>query len=791
MKSIKQPVRKGAAKVPMIMQLEALECGAACLAMVLAYYGRWMPLEQVRADCGISRDGSNAANVLNAARRYGLDAKGYRFEPEDLRREGKFPCIIHWNFNHFVVLNGFQGGNAIINDPGRGLIKVPMNVFDKSFTGVCIMFEPGENFEQGGKPKSVLTFAGSRLRGSAPMFAFIILTTVIASVIGLIQPALGRIFVDVLLPGNNPGWLLPFCGIMLGIAALRLVVAALEAMYMLKLEAKFAIVANAAFFWHILRLPLSFYSQRMAGDIAERQASNEGIAAGVVKQVTPLFLQTVMLALYLAVMLRYSLILTLVGLIGLLLNMFTAGYVSRKRIGIAAARSRSAALMASMQFSGIEMMETIKASGAENGYFEKWSGYQAAVNTNDEQEKRLLLHIGSIPALVSHIVNHTILITGIFLIINGEFTAGMLLAFQGYLAQFSAPANRFINVGRVITQMRTDMERVEDVMLYKPDVEYGDRGQADNTYKEPLINCLRWMKRKAHGAQKPRHIKRIVEVASTAQRSDSPAQAINQRFQRFPGGVSRVAAAGAQPAEYDKLSGRIEMNNVTFGYSPLGEPLLRDFSISVQPGQRIALVGASGCGKSTVSKLLSGMYQPWNGEILYDGKPFSEIDHAVFTASLAVVDQDIILFGDTISNNIKMWDNSIEDFEMIMAARDAGLHEEIVRRDGGYQYKMAEGGSDFSGGQRQRLEIARALAGDPTLIILDEATNALDAKTEFETVKHIKDRGITCVIIAHRLSTIRDCDVILVMDNGQIVERGTHNELLDKNGLYCRLVSYE
>ena len=726
MKNKKQPVRKGAAKVPLIMQLEALECGAACLAMILAYYGRWMPLEQVRADCGVSRDGSNAANVLKAARLYGLDAKGYRFEPEDLRREGKFPCIIHWNFNHFVVLNGFRGGSAIINDPGYGLIRVPMNVFDKSFTGVCMMFEPGENFEPGGKPKSILAFARSRLRGSATLFAFIVLTTLIASVIGLIQPSLARIFIDVLLPGNNPGWLLPFCGIMLGIAALRLAVAALEAAYLLKLEAKFAIVANATFFWHILRLPLSFYSQRMAGDIAGRQAANESIAAGVIRQVAPLFLQTVMLALYLAVMLKYSLVLTLVGLTGLLLNIFTARYVSKKRQGIAGARSRSAALMASTQISGIEMMETIKASGAENGFFEKWSGYQAAVNANDEQEKRLRFYAGSVPALVSEVANHTILVTGIFLIAKGEFTAGMLLAFQGYLTQFSAPANRFIGAGRAVTQICTDMERIEDVMSYRPDVEYGDN--------EPAAGSL---------------------------------------------------------VEYEKLSGRIEMNNVTFGYSPLGDPILRDFSLSIQPGRRIALVGASGCGKSTVSKLLSGMYQPWSGEILYDGKPFSEIDHAVFTASLAVVDQDIILFGDTISNNIRMWDNSIEDYEMILAARDARLHEDIVRRDGGYQYKMAEGGRDFSGGQRQRLEIARSLAGDPTLIILDEATSALDARTESETVKHIKDRGITCVIIAHRLSTIRDCDEIFVMDDGQIVERGTHNELLDKNGLYYRLVSTE
>jgi len=460
----------------------------------------------------------------------------------------------------------------------------------------------------------------------------------------------------------------------------------------------------------------------MAGDIAGRQSMNEGIASGVVKQIAPLFLQAVMLVFYFIIMIQYSLILTLVSLAGIALNIIVARYISKKRVGFSGARSRSASLMTSTQLSGIEMIETIKASGAENGFFEKWSGYQAACSAIETEEQKLNNYIGNIPMLVSQIVNYVILALGIFLVISGNFTAGMLLAFQGYLAQFTAPVSQFIGLGQTIIEMRTSMERVEDVMSYKPDVEFDEQ---------------------------------------------------------------------SAPDEYDKLSGNIELNNVTFGYSPLGEPLLKDFSISIKQGQRVAIIGSSGCGKSTVSKLIAGMYQPWSGDILYDSKRFSEINRAVFTSSIAVVDQDIILFADTISNNIKMWDNSIEDFEMIMAARDAELHEVIMQRDGGYQYKMAEGGRDFSGGQRQRMEIARALAADPTVVILDEATSALDAKTEFETVQHIKDRGITCIVIAHRLSTIRDCDEIIVMDKGQIAERGTHNELLEKNGLYTQLVSTE
>jgi len=725
-KAHKQPARGGVAKTPVVMQMEALECGAACLAMVLAYYGKWLPLEQVRADCGVSRDGSNAGNMLKAARRYGLKAKGYRFEPDDLRRDGTFPCIIHWNFNHFVVCKGFKGEHALLNDPGRGETKVTIEEFDKAFTGICLLMEPDETFVPGGKPKSVWSFAKTRLRGSAPMFAFIILTTIIGSIINLINPALSQVFMDVLLPGHNPGWLVPFTLLMLGIAAVRLVVSVLEAAYFLKLQGKFAIVANATFFWHILRLPLSFYSQRMAGDIASRQASNENIASSVVGQLAPLFLQGIMLIFYFIVMVQYSLPLTLVGLAGVAINIVTARYISKKRVGMSGARSRSMALMMSAQLSGIEMMETIKAAGAENGFFEKWSGYQATSYAMEEKEQRLNQYVGSIPMVVSEIINYSILALGILLVIQGHFTAGMLLAFQSYLVQFNGPVNQFIGVGQSITEMQTNMERIEDVMAYKPDVEYKDRLDVDD-----------------------------------------------------------------DAIEYDKLQGNIELKNITFGYSPLAEPLLHEFSLSIKQGQRIALVGSSGCGKSTVSKLISGMYRPWSGEILYDGKHFDEIDRAEFTSSLAVVDQDIILFADTIANNIKMWDSSIENFEMIMAARDARLHEDIMRRDGGYQYTMAEGGSDFSGGQRQRMEIARALAADPTIIILDEATSALDAKTEYETVRHITDRGITCLVIAHRLSTIRDCDEIIVLDKGQIIERGTHDELMKAEGLYLRLISTE
>ena len=717
---IKSPLTKGAAKVPVVMQMEALECGAASLTMILAYYGKWVPLEQVRADCGVSRDGSNAKNVLKAACSYGLVAKGYRYEPEDLKKNGKFPCIVHWNFNHFLVLNGFKGNKAYLNDPAKGNYSVSMETFDKSFTGICLMFEPGEDFQPGGKPKSMLAFAKKRLVGAGTAVAFVILTTVIASLIGIIQPAFSRIFLDRLLTGENPDWLYPFLGALAIMAAVQLILAWIQAVWAVRINGKMSVTGSATFMWKVLRMPMEFFSQRMAGDIQQREGSNANIASSLVNTFAPLVLDTVMMVFYLVVMLRYSWILTLVGIGSILVNMIVARLISKKRVNITRVQMRDAGKLAGASVAGIEMIETIKASGAENGYFEKWAGYQASVNTQKVKFSRLNQYLGLVPSFVSGLSNTAVLIIGVWLTMQGQFTVGMIMAFQGFLESFLSPAEKLISAGQTLQEMRTEMERVEDVMEYPTDVEFSDM------------------------------------------REDT---------------------------EYDKLSGCVELKNVTFGYSRLAAPLIENFSLTLKPGSRVAFVGPSGCGKSTLSKLISGLYKPWSGEILFDGKPISAIDRSVFTGSLAVVDQDIILFEDTIANNIKMWDSSIEDFEMIMAARDAKLHEDIMQREGGYQYKITEGGKDFSGGQRQRMEIARVLAQDPTIIIMDEATSALDAKTEYEVVNSIKDRGITCIVVAHRLSTVRDCDEIIVMDNGKVVERGTHEQLYALGGAYTKLVS--
>ena len=719
-----KPVTKGVAKVPVVMQLEALECGAACLTMILAYYGKIVPLEQVRSDCGVSRDGSNAGNIMKAARYYGLEASGYRIEPEYLKDNAEFPCIIHWDFNHFVVLKGFKGKKVYLNDPGRGEVEMGMEEFDRSFTGICLMFKPGESFVPGGKRKSTLNFAVNRIKTAKSALMFMIATGVITTILSVISPIFSRIFVDKLLGGQNSRWVNPFITLLALFNIVQLVMAWINAVYSLRLNGKIAAEGNASYMWKVLHLPMGFFSQRMAGDIQGRKSSNAGIAGTLVNTFAPLAMESVMMVFYLAVMLRYSIMLTAVGLAANLANVFVSRYISKKRINLSRAQFRDSAKLASFTVSGVEMIETVKASGAENAFFSRWAGYQASANAQQAKFTKLNSTVGIVPSVVSSLCGIIVEFLGVYLIMKGEFTVGKVMAFQGFLSSFTAPATTLISAGQTIQEMRTQMERIDDVMEY-PD---------DATLKE----------------QSPDEVE-----------------------------------------DYGKLSGSIEFRDVSFGYSPLAAPLISGMSFKVNPGDKIAFVGNTGCGKSTITKLISGLYTPRSGEILFDGKPLNEIDKNIFRGSVAVVDQDIILFEDTIANNIKMWDNSIEDFEMILSARDAQIHEDIVKREGGYNAKLNEGGSNLSGGQRQRLEIARVLAQDPTIIIMDEATSALDAQTEFDVVKSINDRGITCIVVAHRLSTIRDCDCIYVIKSGSIIDCGRHEQLMESCEYYRTLVTVE
>ncbi len=706
-------------KVPVILQLEIVECGAASLAMVMAYHKKWIPLEQLRIDCGVSRDGSSAKNILKVARSYGFEAKGYRVEPSSITTLS-MPCIIHWNMNHFVVLCKITKKYAYINDPARGEVKVSIEQFNSSFTGVAIAIEPGKDFTPSGKPVSVWPFAKKRLKGSAPVFTFIIAVSALTSIIGIVAMFFNRIFIDDLLSGKHPEWTYGFITLFLLFQFLSILLSIIDTKTNLKITAKFAIVSSSMFMWHALRLPVDFYSSRNAGDISARQGENDGISISLIRTFAPLVIDTFMMVFYLVIVLRYSVLLTIIGISSLLINYIVNKYITNKSIDLSRVASRDSGKLSSMTVAGVEMIETIKSTGAEDGFFEKWSGYHAAVNDSSIKSTKLSQSVGMIPEIVSQVIDIIILLIGAYLIIKGNMTVGIFFAFQGFLSSFLQPFSKIVNMRLEMQRTKISMERVQDVFNYKTDVEYKPLNMEESFYK---------------------------------------------------------------------LSGAVEIKNLTFGYNKHSEPLLENFNMTLKPGESVALVGASGCGKSTIAKLVSNLYKPWNGEILFDGKSCDEIPREIFTSSVSVVDQDITLFMDSINNNIKTWDTSIEDFEVILAARDAQIHSTIIDREGGYSSEILEGGKNFSGGERQRLEIAGALANDPTIIILDEATSALDAKTEYEVIKAVKDRGISMIVIAHRLSTIRSCNEIIVLDKGKVVQRGTHEQLYCSEGKYKELVS--
>ena len=710
---------KAVRSVPVIMQMEATECGAACLAMILANYGRWVPLEEARVKCGVSRDGSKAENLLKAARAYGMQAEAHEYSAQELRERGSFPCIVSWNKKNFVVVRGFSSTKALLNDPARGSIKVDFGAFERSFGGTALEFTPTDAFETGGAPSSTWEFARERLQGMKGPILFVALATFVMSIATIMGTTVSTAFMDYVLSGVTPQWLTPILAILTLSVVARCAVSIANAVYLNRICGKFAVVGASEFMWHLLYLPVGFYEQRTVGDLQQRQEANETIAGTLVTKLAPAIFNVVLVVLYLVVMLSYSWKLTLVGLITVAINVFVANRASRARVNITRQQMRNRSLLYSNTMAGIESIETIKASGAEEGFFERWSGYQALVNDSATHFNRVDLYFAAVPEFLAQFANITVLLLGTSLIMVGEFSAGALLAFQGLLSSFMGPVDSIIVLGQQIQEMRSSMERIQDVLEYPADVS---------------------------------------EDVEIEQGADS------------------------------KLSGTVQIDHVTFGYSPLEPPLIKDFSLTLEQGSWVALVGSSGSGKSTIAKLVSGLYEPWEGEVRFDGIPRKEIPPEKMHGSLAVVDQDILTLPDTVDANIRLWDRSIRDYEVIMAAHDADIHDAILEREAGYREIIAPRGRNFSGGQLQRLEIARALAADPTIIILDEATSALDAKTEANVIQAVRNRGITCIVVAHRLSTIRDCDEIIVLREGTVVERGTHEQLIEADGAYAELV---
>ena len=714
----------------MVMQMEALECGAATLAMVLAYYGKWLPLEQVREACGVSRDGSSASSLLKAARAYGMEANGYRVSVEAL--EGMQPAILHWNFNHFVVFRGFKGNHAYINDPALGPMELTMDDFRRSFTGVALELKPTNDFQPEGAPVSILSYVKKYLNGAREAFWLTFVFSLLAAFVAISVPLFTNIFFDEILSGRNRDWSTTFITAMGAVALFSFMLEFLKDKYSLRIAGSLALKGNVGFLQHLLHLPMAFYAMRYVGDLQQRQHLNERITKSLVDVLAPQLINIALLVLYLILMVSYSLTLSLIGVLAALFNLALIQWFALKRVNLIRTTEQSEGRYFSATVSCIDNMESIKAAGAETGFFSYWSGLWAQkfnrANDADDQEIRM----GVVPILITGLVDAAVLILGALFILKGELTIGMLMAFQGFMASFITPVSEVVGASQRIIEMRSQMERVDDVMRY-------DSGLRDESLG-------------------------LRDVTPTDDSHSTPS---------------------------GKLGGDVELRHVTFGYSKMQPPLIEDFSLHIEPGRSIAIVGSSGCGKSTLAKLITGLYKPWSGEVLFDGRNIESISSEEFTNSVAAIDQNIVLFDDTVAQNIRMWDHSIEDFTMMMACNDAQIRNDIVSRPEGFATRLVKGGQNFSGGQRQRMEIATALAKEPVVLIMDEATSALDPKTEDEVMQSVRMMGPTLVIVAHRLSTIRDCDEIIVMDQGHIVQRGTHDELLTQPGLYQDLMNNE
>ncbi|WP_443056414.1 NHLP family bacteriocin export ABC transporter peptidase/permease/ATPase subunit [Streptomyces sp. NBC_00667] len=720
------PAPKGrtprAVRTPTVLQMEAVECGAAALAMVLGHHGRFVPLEELRIACGVSRDGSRAANLLRAARGYGLQAKGMQMDLAALA--GVRPAaILFWEFNHYVVYDGmgrrFGRRGVYVNDPAKGRRFVPMDEFDTSFTGVVLTFEPGAGFRRSGRKPGVLGALPARLRGTSASMLAAVLSSLLLVAVGATVPALSRTYIDMFLIGEQTSLLGVLFASMAVALALTAVLTWLQQANLLRGRIISSTLGSARFLRHLLRLPVTFFSQRNPADLVQRLQSNDAVAETLARDLAAAGVDAVVVVLYAVLLWAYDPGLTLVGVLMALLNLVALRIVIRLRAtGTQKLRAENARLT-NTSYSGLQLIETMKATGGENGFFRRWAGQHAV--TLDVQQRLgvpsawLAIVAPTLAALNSALI----LMIGGLRAVEGHLSVGLLVAFQALVTSFTAPITRLGGVAGRIQDFAADVARLKDVENFPVDPLYSRR--------EP-------------------------------------------------------------PAATRRLRGHVELEHVTFGYNPLDAPLLKDFSLTVGPGRQVALVGGSGSGKSTVSRLMSGLHAPWEGVIRIDGMRLEDIPRGALAASVSFVDQDVFLFEGTIRDNVALWDPSLTDEAVIAALRDAAVYDVVARRAGGIHSRVEQDGRNFSGGQRQRLEIARALVRRPSVLVLDEVTSALDAATERMVMDSLRRRGCACVVIAHRLSTVRDSDEIVVLDRGTVVERGRHEELLARQGAYAALV---
>ena len=709
-------------KTPVVLQMEAAECGAASLGIILGYYKKYMSLEQLRELCGVSRNGSNAANVMAAAETLGMKAEGFSYEPEELKKLIP-PFIIHWDFNHFVVFEGMdeKTGEVFLNDPAVGHRSVPWAEFEESFTGVTLVLRPGENFVRDGEPESVWRTLLSGILKDRYALGFILGVGLCLSLVNLGVPLISQTFLDDVLTYAHRGWLFDVLLALFISLVLTLTLNFLRLWCLLRWQGKMTIDDSSSFLSYVLKLPVSFFQTRYSGEIAARVQFHESIADFVTGRLAVAVLDFAIAVFYLFLLVLYNIKLTIIGVIFTAINIFVtwASYqwLQEQRMKLLQEQGN----LYGISVAGIASIETLKANGNEDDFFVKWSDANAKYLTMAQRQEYYSQFINFVPAALGGVNGAIIMAEGGFSIMDGLMSVGIFVAFQSLMQNFQMPVERITAMSQDIQQTSSQMMKINDVYRYPLDPE-------------------------------------------------------------------KTLTAETMKAIPPKLSGRLELKQVNFGYSRTLPKLIKKLNLKLEPGRRVAIVGRSGSGKSTLAKLVSGLYQPWSGQILFDGVPSTEIPREVFAQSVAVVEQEIFLLEGTVAENIALFNPNVPRHDIIQAAKDAMIHEDIALMRGGYDAMLEEGGYNLSGGQRQRMEIARALAANPSLLILDEATSSLDPVTEQEIMKNIRRRGCACFIVAHRLSTIRDCDEIIVLEKGRVVQRGTHETLMEEDGYYRKLI---
>lgn len=705
-------------KTPSIIQIEASECGAVSLAIVLQFFNKYVPVEELRVACEVSRDGSNARNIVEAARQYGLEAEGYDLKVSDLTDNEAVPSILFWQNHHFVVFEGHKNGKFYINDPACGHIVLTEQEFTRDFSGVVLIFSLSEKFKSTGVAPHFKNMIKYWMNGNYRTVLFFILTGLLLVFPGIIIPVFTRIFIDDILILQMNHWFPPLIFAMVFVGIMKAGLTFLQDYYLLRFEEKLAIQTSSDIVWKIMKLPIQFFSQRFSGEINSRVGINNDISQFLVRNLAKLFLDIVMVFFFIFIMLLYSVKLTVAVVALITVNAVVYKLFSEKiknrRLKVINEKGKLYGLTAQ----GLTNIESIKSMGEESSFVNEYSALHGKV-VGEEQHLMMFSNILMFfPSILTGLNAAVVLFAGGFLIMNGDMTVGMLVAYQILLAGLSNPINSLVQMGGQIKEMEGNIKRVEDIMQ-QPDSD-------DN-----------------------------VMVRENKEGGDL--RSINLLW----------------------------LSNVVFGYGSKNKPLIADFNLNAKKGECVAIVGKSGSGKSTIANLISGLYSPWKGTVHYND---SGLDNFL-QKEISFADQNPILFHGSVRDNLSMLNERLEDSTLVQACKDALIYDVILSKPGKFNCSVNENGSNFSGGERQRLEIARALATNPSLLILDEATNALDPSTEKAVMDNVRKRDLILIVIAHRLSAVKDADRIIVLDQGVVVESGSHEELIEKNGYYAKQIS--